>query len=318
MSQYENSILSRRIRTLSNRCRLHRWVVATVMMIVVTTIMATTVRASAGTSEISMGTTILAVKFDGGVIVAADTRTSVSGYVSNRYARKIVPFSPFGVLCRSGSAADTQHLADAVKWELSSRFRSTSMLGEGGVSQAAKLLRKLIVEQNNMDSAGLICCGLSSSTTTTSDGNDTKSSCQGEIYTVLPGGTLMEEKEYAVGGSGSTYILGWLDDALSSSSTSSSSTTDEQPPAPKLFSQRSKQEMINLCGRAVQLAMDRDGSSGGFVRLFVVDKDGVQEINDKLIVQSSSSTAKTLTSSNNSENSAKEKGVELPGFAPPQ
>ena len=37
-------------------------------------------------NEISMGTTILAVRYKGGVVVGADTRTSVSGYVSNRYA----------------------------------------------------------------------------------------------------------------------------------------------------------------------------------------------------------------------------------------
>ena len=37
-------------------------------------------------NEVSMGTTILAVRYKDGVVVGADTRTSVSGYVSNRYA----------------------------------------------------------------------------------------------------------------------------------------------------------------------------------------------------------------------------------------
>ena len=37
-------------------------------------------------NEVSMGTTILAVRYKDGVGVGADTRTSVSGYVSNRYA----------------------------------------------------------------------------------------------------------------------------------------------------------------------------------------------------------------------------------------
>jgi len=39
--------------------------------------------------EVSMGTTILAVRYNGGVVAGADTRTSVSGYVSNRYAAKL-------------------------------------------------------------------------------------------------------------------------------------------------------------------------------------------------------------------------------------
>ena len=37
-------------------------------------------------NEVSMGTTILAIRYKDGVVVGADTRTSVSGYVSNRYA----------------------------------------------------------------------------------------------------------------------------------------------------------------------------------------------------------------------------------------
>ena len=40
-------------------------------------------------NEVSMGTTILAVRYKDGVVVGADTRTSVSGYVSNRYAAKL-------------------------------------------------------------------------------------------------------------------------------------------------------------------------------------------------------------------------------------
>ena len=44
---------------------------------------------SFGQDEVSMGTTILAYRYKDGVIVAADTRTSVSGYVNNRFAAKV-------------------------------------------------------------------------------------------------------------------------------------------------------------------------------------------------------------------------------------
>ena len=50
---------------------------------------AATPSAAVRPDEISMGTTILAVRYDGGVVVGADTRTSVSGYVSNRHAAKL-------------------------------------------------------------------------------------------------------------------------------------------------------------------------------------------------------------------------------------
>ena len=83
--------------------------------------------------EVDLGTTLVAIKFHGGVVVGADTRTSVGGYVSNKFAYKINPIfepqelfsdetddkslnlSASCVLCRSGSAADTQYLAKQAK-----------------------------------------------------------------------------------------------------------------------------------------------------------------------------------------------------------
>ena len=65
-------------------------------------------------SEVNLGTTLVALKFDDGVVVGADSRTSVSGYVSNKFARKInVIVNDKDIscaVCRSGSAADTQWL----------------------------------------------------------------------------------------------------------------------------------------------------------------------------------------------------------------
>merc|ERR1712028_303129 len=42
-------------------------------------------------NEVDLGTTLVAIKYSQGVIVAADTRTSVGGYVSNKFAYKINP-----------------------------------------------------------------------------------------------------------------------------------------------------------------------------------------------------------------------------------
>lgn len=57
----------------------------------------------------------MAVTFDGGVIMGADSRTSTGSYVANRVADKIVPIHDYVWACRSGSAADTQAVIDAVK-----------------------------------------------------------------------------------------------------------------------------------------------------------------------------------------------------------
>jgi len=65
--------------------------------------------------EMSSGTTILAVRFEGGVVLGADSRTSTGSYVANRVSDKIVPIHDFIWACRSGSAADTQAVIDYVK-----------------------------------------------------------------------------------------------------------------------------------------------------------------------------------------------------------
>jgi hypothetical protein len=68
--------------------------------------------------EIMTGTTIMALPFDGGVVVCADSRTSTGTYVANRVSDKLVQISEKIYCCRSGSAADTQALTDYVHYFL--------------------------------------------------------------------------------------------------------------------------------------------------------------------------------------------------------
>lgn len=58
------------------------------------------------------GTTIVAVSFDGGVVLGADSRVSTGNYVSNRASDKITGLADNVYMLRSGSAADTQAIAD--------------------------------------------------------------------------------------------------------------------------------------------------------------------------------------------------------------
>lgn len=253
--------------------------------------------------EVSMGTTILCVRYDGGVVVGADTRTSVSGYVSNRYAAKLTfvldgavdsfvgrraapsaaaegaleddqssgdgaevmegrpdderavtpstapPYLPEAfstcAICRSGSAADTQSLASTVRAELVRRRLQHGV--PGTVTQAAAMLRNLLVGDSGL-SASLVCAGYDHVLG------------RGCIFTIGPGGTVFEEDSWAAGGSGSSFVLGHLDSRLSSGEGPGVLATEE--------------EALDAVAGAIGLAMERDGSSGGFVRMYVVDKDG--------------------------------------------
>lgn len=219
--------------------------------------------------EVSMGTTILAVRYNGGVVVGADTRTSVSGYVSNRYAAKLtfvldrnvdnfvtttsnkVPIDASTcVICRSGSAADTQHLASVVRTELVSRQLLYRI--RGTVTHVASLLRNILIDNEGL-SASLICAGYDHELG------------RGVLYTITPGGTVFEEKMWAVGGSGSTYILGHLDSCY---------PKEEGKRGEMLRLLQSEEEALEFVSNAIRLAMERDGSSGGFIRMYVVDRFG--------------------------------------------
>lgn len=59
-------------------------------------------------------TTIIGCVFKDGVVIGADSRTSMGTYVSNRVTDKLTQVTDFVYCCRSGSAADTQAIADIV------------------------------------------------------------------------------------------------------------------------------------------------------------------------------------------------------------
>jgi 20S proteasome subunit beta 1 len=50
----------------------------------------------------------MAVQFEGGVIIGADSRTTTGSYIANRVTDKLTQIHDRVFCCRSGSAADTQ------------------------------------------------------------------------------------------------------------------------------------------------------------------------------------------------------------------
>lgn len=77
---------------------------------------------------------------------------------------------------------------------------------------------------------------------------------QGQVYGCPIGGTIVREK-WTIDGSGSTFIWGYIDATFREG--------------------MSRKEAEDLVARALALAMSRDGSSGGLIRLVTIHKDGV-------------------------------------------
>jgi 20S proteasome subunit beta 1 len=206
----------------------------------------------AAAAEVDLGTTLVAIKFDTGVVVGADTRTSVGAYVSHRSAHKIVPVSDAVVIARSGSAAETQQLATQAQLFQDARLHryGSSMSSKPlSVSQIAHWLRGNIYDENQA-AVGLLVAGCDSSG-------------EPQIFSISPTGALLEERgSFAVAGSGSTFVLGLLDDHFG---------TD-------LCDGFDEPSAIEMCRRAIELSINRDGSSGGFIRMHVVTASGRREL----------------------------------------
>ncbi|KAM1313042.1 hypothetical protein ACFX2F_017119 [Malus domestica] len=136
----------------------------------------------------SMGTTIIGVTYDRGVVLAADSRTSTGVYVANRASDKITQLTDNVYVCRSGSAADSQVVSDYVRYFL---HQHTIQLGQPAtVKVCANLVRLLSYGNKNMLETGLIVGGWDKY-----EG--------GKIYGIPLGGTLLE-LPFAIGGSGSS------------------------------------------------------------------------------------------------------------------
>jgi len=208
--------------------------------------------------EVDLGTTLVAIKYDGGVVVGADSRTSISGYVSHRFADKIAPVAPRCLVCRSGSAADTQQLAYAARRVF--ERRELRYGGSATVSQVAHWIKSALYGGSR--SASLLVAGY--------DVNEKGG--EPRIYTVLANGALLEEADercsYAAAGSGSTYVLGYLDHYVASNGGSNGGDARTL----------SEDDAVRICSGAIQLAIARDGSSGGAVRVYVCDRRGIREV----------------------------------------
>ncbi|CAM9659126.1 unnamed protein product [Chrysoparadoxa australica] len=189
--------------------------------------------------EVSMGTTIMAVAFDGGVVMGADSRTSTGTYVANRVSDKISALHDTIYTCRSGSAADTQAISDYVRYFLMSHAADTGR--KPRVKTAANLARRLCYNNKDNLMAGMIIAGWDPV-----DG--------GSVYEIPLGGTCLKQG-FAIGGSGSTYIYGHVDASFKEG--------------------MSKEEAVDFVKKAISHAMARDGSSGGIIRVTVIDKTGV-------------------------------------------
>jgi len=192
--------------------------------------------------EINLGTSIMAVQFSDGVVIGADSRTTTGSYIANRVTDKLTCVHDRIYCCRSGSAADTQAIADFVHYYLQAYTQTEG--APPSVHATASLFNSFCYHNKDALSAGIIVAGWDKE-------------AGPSVYNVPLGGGMFKQP-WAIGGSGSTYVWGYCD-----------ATYREG---------WGRDETVEFVKNTLALAMSRDGSSGGTIRMCVITEDAVERI----------------------------------------
>lgn len=193
--------------------------------------------------KFSHGTTTLAFVFDGGVLVAVDSRASMGSYIGSGTVKKVIPISRYLIGTMAGGAADCSF------WERNlARQCRVHELTEGkriSVAAASKLLGNVVFSYRGY--------GLSMGTMMA--GWDEKKGPA--LFYVDSDGTRLKGNLFSVG-SGATYAYGVLDSGY----------------RPDL----DEKEAVELGKRAIYHATHRDAYSGGTINVFVIRNTGYEQM----------------------------------------
>jgi len=191
------------------------------------------------------GTTTLGFKYQGGVVLAVDSRATGGMYIGSGRVKKIIEINRYLLGTMAGGAADCMY------WErvLSKQCRLYELRNHERISVAAasKLLSNICFNYKGMGlSMGVMIAGY-----------DKKGP---GLYYVDSDGTRTDGKVFSVG-SGSIYAYGVLDKGYRED------LTDE--------------EAYDLGRRSIYHATYRDAASGGIVRVYHMTKDGFKVISEE-------------------------------------
>lgn len=194
--------------------------------------------------EVNLGTSIMAVTFKDGVILGADSRTTTGSYIANRVTDKLTQIHDTIYCCRSGSAADTQAVADIVKYHLQVYASQLPNNEKPTTKIAANVFQELCYNNKDNLTAGIICAGYDRQN-------------KGTVYLIPIGGSI-HQQDYAIAGSGSTFIYGWCNE-------------NYKP-------EMEKDECVQFIKTALSEAIKWDGSSGGVIRMVILTEKGVERL----------------------------------------
>nr|ACO11122.1 Proteasome subunit beta type-5 precursor [Caligus rogercresseyi] len=195
--------------------------------------------------NLAHGTTTLGFKYEGGTILAVDSRATSGGYVGSGSVRKIIEVSDYLLATMAGGAADCTYWDRVLAMEC--RLYELRNHCRISVAAASKLLANNAYRYKGMGlSMGAMIAGY-----------DKRGP---ELYYVDSEGSRTPGNLFSVG-SGSVYAYGVLDADYRYD------LTDE--------------EAYELGRRAIAHATYRDAASGGIIRVMHVTKEGKKMISEE-------------------------------------
>lgn len=163
-------------------------------------------------------------------------------YVADRVSDKLEPIHQRIYCQRSGTSSHTQTIAKYVRYYMD--VQGNQLGGLPAVESAAAVMRQIIYNNQGRLSASMICSGW-----------DPYKGYQ--IYSVNQTG-FFEQKDWALSGSGSTFIWGMFDQQYRND-----------------FTFEEAKDFILNC---ISHACYRDGSSGGVIRMVCINEDKVERL----------------------------------------
>jgi len=188
------------------------------------------------------GTTTLSFVFQGGIVVAVDSRATQGTYIASQSVQKVIRINPFLLGTMAGGAADCSY------WEreLGRRTRLYQLRNKERmtVAAASKVLSNILYYYRNQGlSVGSMICGW-----------DKRGP---NIFYVDSDGTRLKGDKFSVG-SGGTYAYGVMDAGYRFDLT--------------------VEEACELGRRAIFHAAHRDAYSGGTINVYHISEEGWKHI----------------------------------------
>lgn len=189
--------------------------------------------------KIAHGTTTLAFRFQGGIIVATDSRATAGNWIASQTVKKVIEINNCLLGTMAGGAADCQYWLAYLGMQC--RLHELRQKRRITVAAASKILANIVYSYKGRGlSMGTMCAGV-----TPSEGP--------ALYYIDSDGTRLAGNLFCVG-SGQTFAYGVLD--------------------AEYHYDLSEDDALELGRRSILAATHRDAYSGGYINLYHVKEDG--------------------------------------------